>query len=344
VASSIEVQDVPAEQAGSDAYQDEHMGLIFSSGLSFSGFERDKVFLNDGAGRFLDLSTMSGADHPGDGRGQVVADFDDDGDADVFLHNIQRERHALYRNDAAEGRWIKVRVTGTRGARDAAGTVVRCEREDGSVQAQAVALGSGFVSQGAPELIFGLGDAAGAELSVTWPGGRAESFGRVKAGSRVHLVEGRGTPRHLDAMTFTFADPRAPGLLVGPGDAIPELTVLDVDGESRTLELTSDGETLLNLWATTCVGCVGEIPVLQQHHERDGLRVVGLSLDHPKLRAKAGGLLQQRGADYDTWFLDEDAMSALVDPERLTIPTTLRLGPDGTILEVVRGPIEAPGD
>ena len=80
-----EVEGVAKEQAGSQTYQSEHMGMIFQDGFSFSGFERDVLALGDGAGRFTDVSAISGLDDPNDGRAALTADFDDDGDLDLVF-------------------------------------------------------------------------------------------------------------------------------------------------------------------------------------------------------------------------------------------------------------------
>ncbi|MFB3095508.1 MAG: FG-GAP repeat domain-containing protein, partial [Candidatus Acidiferrales bacterium] len=58
--------------------------LIFEEGFSFSGYERDLLSLNLGGKKFLDISGISGIDSVTDGRGSVFADFDNDGDLDVF--------------------------------------------------------------------------------------------------------------------------------------------------------------------------------------------------------------------------------------------------------------------
>lgn len=340
VASHLGDEEIPGEEAGSTAYQDEHMGLIFEEGMSFSGFERDCVFIGDGTGRFADLSGISGADHPGDGRALVATDFDDDGDADVFLHNIQRERHALFRNDAATGGFVKVRVRGTSGARDAAGAVVRLERGDGSTQAQLIALGSGFISSNAPELIFGLGDRAGGSLSVTWPGGTTEDFGQAAAGARLLLVEGTGSAEAYPAHTFAFPDPLPPGVRIRPGDSLTELAVQDAAGNVHTLDLTSDGETLLNVWATTCASCVAEIPQLQEEDDAAGTRVIGISVDHARLREAAGDLIARRGGSYANWFVDGEQLAVFADPDRLAIPMTIWLDAEGTVLRILQGPIK----
>ena len=60
---------------------------LLREGHSFSGHERNCVFLNDSGNRFSDISAVSGLDFPDDGRGVSVTDWDHDGDLDVWLAN-----------------------------------------------------------------------------------------------------------------------------------------------------------------------------------------------------------------------------------------------------------------
>ena len=73
------------EKAGNQDYQKNHMALLFEQGLSFSGFERDALFLNREGNRFQDISGVSGIDSISDGRSAVTVDLDNDGDLDIFL-------------------------------------------------------------------------------------------------------------------------------------------------------------------------------------------------------------------------------------------------------------------
>ncbi len=73
------------EAAGNEDYQRGHMGKIFAEGFSFGGFERDKLYLNQG-GAYVDISGLSGLDSVGDGRGAAWADFDYDFDYDYHYH------------------------------------------------------------------------------------------------------------------------------------------------------------------------------------------------------------------------------------------------------------------
>jgi len=66
----------------------------------------NRVFLNDGSGRFKDYTLMSGAGHSEAGLGEAsmgtdAADYDNDGDIDLIVTNFARETEALYRNDGA---------------------------------------------------------------------------------------------------------------------------------------------------------------------------------------------------------------------------------------------------
>jgi len=59
----------------------------------------DMLFRNEGDGTFTDVSRESGiAAHPGTGMGLVCADYDDDGDTDVFVCN-DVQANFLFRND-----------------------------------------------------------------------------------------------------------------------------------------------------------------------------------------------------------------------------------------------------
>ena len=151
------------EQAGSETYQDDHMGAIFKAGFSFSGYERDFLALNAGGGKFLNISGVSGVDSISDGRGSVFADLDNDGDLDIFLTAMQREAHYLFRNNVGQRNgFLRVELEGDRGGRDAFGAVVRVKTSAG-ILTKVKAGGSGYLSQWDPRLTFGLGAASHAE-------------------------------------------------------------------------------------------------------------------------------------------------------------------------------------
>ena len=346
----------PAEKPNDDSYLNFHSAQMFTDGWSFSGFERNKVFIGKGDGSFADLSDVSGADTPNDSRGAVWADFDDDGDADVFVHNIQRERHDLYRNDiavpgSAGHKFLKVRLRATTGQYEAIGATVTVSGPWGTTS-QVMARGGGFNSCQPPELIFGLGDADEATVSVLWPGGARQDFGAQAAGSRLMLVEGEADAGAFEAMPRPLADPMPPGLKVDDGDVLGPLAFADASGGDKTIdlvELGADGKPIfLNLWASYCPGCVAELPLLAEKARSGEAHVVMLSMDSPAQVPAAEAMLDRQDAPFHRLYLPEGerkkadgelSTDDLFDLARLPIPTTLVLDGSARVQAIIRGQI-----
>jgi hypothetical protein len=151
------------------------------------------LFRNRGDGTFVQMGADAG---PGIealhcGRGAAFGDFDNDGDMDVLIMNVN-EPPSLLRNDAPAGNhWIKIRLEGAKSNRSAIGARV-VVRYGGKVQVQEVLSGSSFISASDPRLHFGLGDATAADVEVRWPNGLVESINSVAANRLVTLREGSG--------------------------------------------------------------------------------------------------------------------------------------------------------
>ena len=124
-------------------------------------------------------------------RGCAFGDFDNDGDVDILVVNLN-EPPSLLRNDLGEKKnWLKVRLEGVKSNRSAIGARVLAHY-GGKVQAQSVLSQSSFYSCNDPRLHFGLGAATLADVEVHWPSGLVESFKQVKANQLVTLREGLG--------------------------------------------------------------------------------------------------------------------------------------------------------
>jgi thiol-disulfide isomerase/thioredoxin len=358
VASSLNAEDevdaFEKQEVGDITYLNRHNTEMFQSGRSFSGNERHKLWFNNADESFGDMSDLSGLDSPNDGRGVVAADFDDDGDVDLFVHNIQRERHALYRNElGSAGGFIKVRLKATLGQYEAIGATV-IATVSGNSTAQVLSRGAGFVSCQAPELVFGLGGAPGAEVAVRWPGGVLEEFGHTERNSRVLLVEGQGEARAFAAHTRALPDPLPRGFKILVGERLPRLAVLDAESNKTLIDpvALADGGTLyINFWASYCGSCVKELPDLQALDEKPGMRVVGISMDAPADSSAVHELLRKRGARYAAFYIGREptegdgltSITEVIDIERLPIPSTLVVGPDGIIRNILKGPLDASG-
>ena len=157
------------------------------------------VFRNHGGGRFEEVTATSGpgATTPRSSRGAAFGDYDNDGDVDVLVMNMN-ERPSLLRNGYAGGNhWLEVRLEGTASNRTALGATVRVTA-GGRVQARAALSQSSYYSHDDLRLHFGLGSATRAErIEVLWPNGRREVIGTVEADRRILIQEGSGVARPL---------------------------------------------------------------------------------------------------------------------------------------------------
>ena len=86
------------------------------SGASLSGHERNHVFLNQNGDDYVEVSGVSGLDHPGDSRAFAVLDYDRDGWQDIAVVNANAPMFQLYRNQMGErgdpGEVVAVRFEG----------------------------------------------------------------------------------------------------------------------------------------------------------------------------------------------------------------------------------------
>ena len=117
------------------------------------------VFRNLGDGRFEELIEEAGAGVAAahTSRGCAFGDFDNDGDVDVLVMNMN-EPPSLLRNDVSgSGHWLKVLLVGVKSNRSAIGARVTA-RYGGRTQAQEVSAQSSFYSANDRRLHFGLGE------------------------------------------------------------------------------------------------------------------------------------------------------------------------------------------
>ncbi len=151
---------------------------------SLAGYQAKRVWVNDGAGRLVDVAQMVGVSDRHDGRAVALADFGNRGVLDVVVAN-QRGPLLLYRNDVAPGRgWVGFDLEGRCRPDTPAGE--RCSNRNaigaqvtlywqGQQQLQEVLGSSGFCAQNGRRLHFGLGSAGAVDRAVIrWPSGKMQ--------------------------------------------------------------------------------------------------------------------------------------------------------------------------
>jgi hypothetical protein len=149
------------------------------------------LFRNLGNGTFEELSAGPALSAVHSSRGCAFGDFDNDGDMDILIVNLN-EPPSLLRNDLTGGHhWLKTKLVGTKSNRSAIGARVLV-RYGKKVQAQCVTGQASFYSSNDPRLHFGLGRETAADIEIYWPSGRREELKGVHANQLVMIEEGSG--------------------------------------------------------------------------------------------------------------------------------------------------------
>jgi enediyne biosynthesis protein E4 len=160
-----------------------------------AGYEQRKiVYRNGGNGRFTDVTERLGppVTTPKAGRGAAFGDFNNDGQIDVAISNVN-DRPDLFRlNGDTRHHWITLKLAGVTSNRNAIGARVKCTTA-GVPQWQEVRGGGSYLSQNDFRVHFGLALATRVErIDVRWPNGLEESWENLDADKIHTLKEGSG--------------------------------------------------------------------------------------------------------------------------------------------------------
>jgi enediyne biosynthesis protein E4 len=157
-------------------------------GRSLSGYQSKRVWLNDGAGKFVDVAQAVGATDVYDGRSVALVDLWNRGVLDVVVAN-QNGPLLLYKNTVKpENDWIEFELEGTSSNRSAIGTQVTLFW-NGQKQLQEVSGGSGFAAENDRRLHFGLGTNPQIEKAIIrWPSGKLQTIDKPAA-NQLHTMK-----------------------------------------------------------------------------------------------------------------------------------------------------------
>ncbi len=330
------------------------------NGVSWSGRERDHVFLNLGEGTFADVSQVSGADCIGDGRALAVVDWDDDGRLDFFLKSRTSPRVLFFRNQAGgAGHFLTLDLVGTSCNKDAIGARATVELEDRSL-VQTVRAGEGYLSQSSKRLHFGLGSAERVrEVKVRWPDGSRGEYQGFEPDRRYRITQGSATPELLPARTiaeFASVEARSCEPISGLRSRVPLVEKLPMEvigipafeNEGRRVADLAGAPALVHLWSTTCAACVKELAQIRNERERltaSGLRLVLLTTDPAESFAQVREMLADAGLERDAGFVDSNLSQILPilladvlrDYDVIPLPTSLLLDGSGGLVALYLG-------
>jgi tetratricopeptide (TPR) repeat protein len=137
--------------------------------------QRDQLYRNESDGTFVEISEDAGSGLKIErvGRGSAVADYDNDGDLDIYVLNTAGVAMLLQNNTLTIGDWLQVSLSGTVSNRDAYGARVEVWQQ-GKASVRYKRSSSSYLSQNDPRLHFGLGHQAVDSLVVYWPNNRSQ--------------------------------------------------------------------------------------------------------------------------------------------------------------------------
>jgi enediyne biosynthesis protein E4 len=186
-----------------DLDNDGYPDIFAVAGSVYPGLERELpnypnkcprlVFRNLGNGTFEELAAEAGPAivEPHSSRGCAFGDFDNDGDVDILIVNLN-EPPSLLRNDVSGSHhWLKIKLVGTKSNRSAIGARVLVQYGK-KVQAQTVTSQSSFYSANDPRLHFGLGTETFADVEIRWPTGQIQRLKSIPGNQLVTIQEDAG--------------------------------------------------------------------------------------------------------------------------------------------------------
>ena len=240
---------------------------------------------------FANASIVSGFDFPEDGRAIALTDWDGDGDQDFWVACRTAPQLRLMQNQTgSEHNWIQIELRGITSNRDAIGSRVFVQMNDGQTLQRTLRCGEGFLSCQSKRLNFGLGTATGVrDIKVKWPNGKLQEFGSPSGvNQRIRLVEGQQTIEPCQIATSSVKDggqvnspeqTMATHNLLASASPVPPLIYKRRDGQTCDASTEVAKPRLINLWASWCQPCKLELQEWREAKLSQQLDVLVLSVD-----------------------------------------------------------------
>ncbi len=191
-----------------DGFLDFYLG---TGDVHYEDLMPNMLYRNDAGMRFLDVTAASGLGHLQKGHGIAFADFDNDGDQDVFAemggaYPGDRYSDSLYENPGFGNHWLSVRLVGARSNRSALGAriMVGVAAPDGHRFIYKTVDSGGSFGANPLRQTIGLGNADRIEnLEVYWPAtGETQLFADVPMDAFIEIVEGGDRFTQLDLARY----------------------------------------------------------------------------------------------------------------------------------------------
>ena len=153
--------------------------------------QEDQIFENMDGEKFEDISVNLGAyfQEENVGRGACFGDYDNDGDLDAYIVNLDDYGVFLRNNRGNENNWITFHLVGTESNRDAIGALVKISA-GGKQQVGVRRSTTGYLSQNDHRMHFGIADATLVDfVEIKWPSGRVQLLENLEANQILTVKE-----------------------------------------------------------------------------------------------------------------------------------------------------------
>lgn len=153
--------------------------------------QEDQVFENIGNGKFRDVSTELGKYFMKKlvGRGACFGDYDNDGDIDAYIVNLNDHGAFLRNNKGNQNNWLLLKLVGTTSNRDGIGSRVKVTSGD-KVQTAVKKSTTGYLSQNDSRMHFGLAKNTIVDrIEIKWSSGKLQVLENIKANQILTVTE-----------------------------------------------------------------------------------------------------------------------------------------------------------
>lgn len=284
-------------QAGFDPIDAQNWPTMGDS--TFSGYQTSRVWRNDGNEVFTQVAEEIGLADIHDGRGLAIADFDNDGDLDVYISN-QGQDSTFYRNDVgSKNNWLQIELRGTNCNRNAIGTRVTLISE-GHLMIREVDGGNGGHGQCPFRLHFGLGQRKIIDsLEIRWPTRYVERFENVKPNQILKFTE--NTPQSF----------------LAERKVIKEAEIAALEAELKRQQEEAENATEIELKPVDW-----RLMLTFKQQYLDFIKRIDQDPDNPQFRYEFALLLDKQ--DRKRAALDQLEQAVHIDPDALLYSNTYR--------------------
>lgn len=250
---------------------------LIRSDHSWSGYQRNNLYLNNRNGTFTEAAGVLGLDFTDDSRSYSLSDIDGDGRLELILKSRTSPQIRILHNEISPlGNSISISLKGTTSNRDAIGALIELDTPEGKRRAS-VRAGSGFLSQHSKTITLGLGSTSTPiNAMIRWPNGTIEHFRGLLPQHRVEIIEGstqieqkpfRPQPSYTPSPTNARPEDLPTSFttwLVEP-IAVPDFSLPDQSGGRLSPSRRKGSFQLLVFWESNCSNSAQILEEIEAH-------------------------------------------------------------------------------